>query len=288
MAATPLSTRHASSLVALGAVLVTLATFALPQTAGALPADSAPTVIATSPAPDATGVLFGEKTVTFSEPVTTSDGSSINCSAQGDHPVELVGGPTTFAIAPGNGFEPYYSPMPGDGTCTVTIPASSVTDDDTNDPPDTMAAPFQFTFTMAAPVSQPDLWVSRNNGYTWVGDDVHNLTGEGQTVKAPIKAGKSAAFIFHFEEDGNAPWVMTIEGQGNSKGFKVAYYLNNDIYPVFTSSVTQGYGPIPPGGSMTLVVKTARSATGSRTFTMSGTSSMNDSQDVVIGKVRIK
>ena len=55
----------------------------------------------------------------------------------------MTGGPTTFTINPNVDFA-------AGETCTVTIVAAQVTDQDSVDPPDNMAANFVFSFTMDA------------------------------------------------------------------------------------------------------------------------------------------
>jgi hypothetical protein len=51
----------------------------------------------------------------------------------------VTGGPTTFTVNPNLDFI-------GGDTCTVTVFAAQVSDQDANDPPDTMAANFVFSF----------------------------------------------------------------------------------------------------------------------------------------------
>jgi predicted extracellular nuclease len=103
--------------------------------------DAAPQVDATSPAAGATGVGLGsDLTVTFSEPVSVAGGwFSISCTLSGNHTATASGGPTTFTIDPDVDFVPAES-------CSVTISAGQVTDQDADDPPDTMASNFTWSF----------------------------------------------------------------------------------------------------------------------------------------------
>jgi len=107
-------------------------------------ADQAPTVSSTTPANGATGVpLAAPITVTFSEPVTVAAGwYTISCATSGAHTATVTGGPSTFTLDPDADFD-------ADESCTVTILASAVTDMDAEDPPDTMAANYVFTFQTA-------------------------------------------------------------------------------------------------------------------------------------------
>ena len=120
-----------------------LATF---QTVAA-PPDQAPSVESTTPDNGATDVARDASlSVTFDEPVDLTAGSfSISCSKTFAHAANVTGGPLTFTLQPFNDFA--Y-----DDSCTLTVYAQNVTDQDTNDPPDQMAADYITTFqAMAAP-----------------------------------------------------------------------------------------------------------------------------------------
>lgn len=105
------------------------------------PPDAAPTISSTDPADGASGVALGSNiTVTFSEPVdVTSSWFTLSCSISGSHTATFSGGPTDFTVDPDSDF------VAGDN-CTLTVLASQVTDQDTNDPPDNMTADFTATF----------------------------------------------------------------------------------------------------------------------------------------------
>ena len=97
--------------------------------------DAAPTVVGTVPSDGALGVApAANLTVTFSEPVSAAgDAFALSCSVSGAHPVAVTGGPMTFTLDP-------VSDLALGDTCTLTVAAASVTDVDTDDPPDAMAA----------------------------------------------------------------------------------------------------------------------------------------------------
>jgi hypothetical protein len=122
------------------------------QTVAAPPViDDAPTVQSTSPGNGAVDVVRGaDLSVTFDEPVDVSgDWFDITCSTSHGHTAAVNGGPVTFSLDPAAGFA--Y-----DETCTFTISAQNVTDQDTNDPPNQMAAGHVTTFqTEAAPPEPP-------------------------------------------------------------------------------------------------------------------------------------
>lgn len=109
--------------------------------------DPAPTVASTTPVNGATGVALNSNiSVTFSEPVVvTANAFTISCASSGSHTATVsTSDQTTFTLDPSPDFT-------GNELCTVTVVASEVTDADTNDPDDVMAANYVFTFTTAVP-----------------------------------------------------------------------------------------------------------------------------------------
>jgi methionine-rich copper-binding protein CopC len=106
----------------------------------------APAVTGTTPVNGATQVAGNTNlSITFSEPVNvTGNWFQIVCTISGTRNVAdtvVTGGPTTFTINPNTNFT-------AGETCTVSVVAAQVTDQDSNDPPDTMAANFVFAFTV--------------------------------------------------------------------------------------------------------------------------------------------
>lgn len=113
--------------------------------------DQAPSVASTVPTGGATGVPVASSiTVTFSEPVTAPAAAfALACA----------GAPQPFTLAPPTGTATAFTldptaDLPSAATCTVTVTGSLVADADAADPPDTMAADFQFSFDTAV-VQQP-------------------------------------------------------------------------------------------------------------------------------------
>jgi predicted extracellular nuclease len=106
--------------------------------------DQAPSVASTIPANGASGVAVDANvSITFSEPVNVTGGwFTINCATSGAHGAAESGGPTTFTLDPSANFAANES-------CTATVLAGHVTDQDTDDPPDAMAADYVFTFQTA-------------------------------------------------------------------------------------------------------------------------------------------
>lgn len=103
--------------------------------------EAPPSVSSTVPAADATGVaLDSNLDITFSEPVNVvGDWFVISCSLSGTVGTSVSGGPSEFTLNPATDFAKGES-------CTVTVTASQVTDQDSDDPPDAMAADYSFNF----------------------------------------------------------------------------------------------------------------------------------------------
>ena len=97
-------------------------------------ADAAPVVASRVPVDGATGFpVGGNLSVTFSEPVDVSASwFTLACSTSGTVAASFSGGPTTFTLDPG------VTLVNGE-TCTLTVLANQVSDQDGNDPPDNMA-----------------------------------------------------------------------------------------------------------------------------------------------------
>ncbi len=105
--------------------------------------DLAPDVASTYPADGATDFpINADLTVNFTEPVNvTGTWFDLSCSISGSSIATTAsGGPTTFTL------NPDVTLVDGE-TCTLTIFASQVSDQDANDPPDDMVLDFTVGFT---------------------------------------------------------------------------------------------------------------------------------------------
>ena len=103
--------------------------------------EEAPEVISTVPADEAFNVAVDANIViTFSEPVTvTGDWFTILCTESGSHIASVSNVDSVITLVPDPVFET------GE-TCTVTVVAANVNDDDLIDPPDYMAEDYTFSF----------------------------------------------------------------------------------------------------------------------------------------------
>ena len=107
--------------------------------------EAAPSVSSTTPADNAVDVALSSNiSINFSEGVNvTGTWFDITCSTSGGHTATVSGGPSSFTLDPDANFA-------GNETCTVTVFAAQVTDQDASDPPDNMAADYIFDFQTAA------------------------------------------------------------------------------------------------------------------------------------------
>ena len=129
------------------------------------PPDDAPSLVAATPSDGATDVALGaDVSFTFSEPVDMmGTWYAIECGTSGAHTGTVTGGPTTYSVDPAIDFAVGES-------CTVTIHAAGVTDQDADDPPDTMATDTGFGFAIvdAPPTVNEPPTVQAGGPYTVV------------------------------------------------------------------------------------------------------------------------
>ena len=106
--------------------------------------DAAPTAT-TTPADGGTMSVANDITVTFSEPVNvTGTWFTLSCTTSGAVTAVVTGGPTVFTLNPS-------SDLAAGESCTLTVFAAQVSDQDANDPPDTMASNYSAVFTVQDP-----------------------------------------------------------------------------------------------------------------------------------------
>ena len=113
--------------------------------------DLEPVVMAVTPPDGATDVAASAAlTVQFSEPVALDeDWFTIVCAASGSHTATTSGGPVSYTLTPAIPFAP-------DETCAVTLRAAHIHDTDADDPPDSPAADFVWSFRVAPAPPAPD------------------------------------------------------------------------------------------------------------------------------------
>jgi DNA/RNA endonuclease G (NUC1) len=103
--------------------------------------DPAPEVFSSTPAGGSSNAALASNiTINFDEAVNVSGNwYLISCDRSGTHDATVTGSGTNFTLDPTSDFV-------GNERCTVTIFATGVSDQDTDDPPDQMAADYSFSF----------------------------------------------------------------------------------------------------------------------------------------------
>lgn len=176
------------------------------------PPDDAPSVAASTPADGAGNVaLDADVSISFDEPVdVTGTWFTIVCSDSGAHAATAAGGPTTYSLDP-------TTDLSEGESCTVTVIAAGVTDQDANDPPDTMAADTSFGFATAEapppvppPANEPPT-VQAGGPYTVV-------EGGSVAVSATGSDPDGEAITFAWDLDGDG----TFETAGQTATFSAA------------------------------------------------------------------
>ena len=143
-------TRNTPISAVLSSLIIFSLLFSVFPTTQTYAADSAPAVLSTTPADAGVDVALGANLeITFSEPVDVSAGwFEISCVSSEVHTAVVSGGPEIFTLDPEVDFA--YSE-----SCTVTVLAALVADQDTDDPPDHMDADYGFSFNTAAEAIEP-------------------------------------------------------------------------------------------------------------------------------------
>ncbi|NHA68843.1 ExeM/NucH family extracellular endonuclease [Phycicoccus flavus] len=161
--------------------------------------DAAPTVTSVTPEDGGTAAPAQSPVVGFSEAVALADGAvSLTCTASGVVPVTLGGGPTDWTVDPATDLQ--------DGeSCTLTVAADGVSDVDTNDPPDTLAADFTSTFSVVD---------TCNAGFT----PVYDIQGSGATAAVTGPVTTKGVVVADYE--GPAPalrgyYLQDLKGDGD-------------------------------------------------------------------------
>lgn len=232
--------------------------------------DAAPAVSSTAPADGATDVpLDSNFTVTFSEPVNLSGNPfGLSCTASGSSSVTVSGGPTTYTLDPATDFAQSE-------TCTATVAAAQVTDVDAEDPPDTMAADFSWSFATVGPAPSCDDPETNTISEAQGDGATSPLVNTDVTVQAVVTAdrtsGLSGFFIQEETEDQDADpttsegiFVRTQLPANTAEGDVVQVTGGVREFTGSGSSQTQiaagvsvircGQGELPPAAVLTLPV----------------------------------
>jgi large repetitive protein len=166
-------------------------------------ADGAPTVASTVPADGAVDVATdADLEITFSESVTMTAASySVECpvgTPQGYTISTLEGSTVSFKLA---------GTLPEGAVCTVTVFANQITDSDLFDPPNTMAADYTFSFTVASNATPTDISLSPSSIFenNTIGDSIGVLS----TTDADVGDTFTYSLVSGTGSDDNALFLIT-------------------------------------------------------------------------------
>ncbi|MCB8922543.1 MAG: ExeM/NucH family extracellular endonuclease [Ardenticatenaceae bacterium] len=230
--------------------------------------DTAPSVSSTNPTDGATAVpVDADLSITFSEAVNVAgDWFQIACASSGTRMVAdtaVSGGPTAFTINPNADF------AEGE-TCTVTVYAAQVTDQDSDDPPDNMAADYIWNFTTftasaCAAADTPIHTIQGSGAASPEDNNIHTIQG---IVVGDFQASDINGFFVQ-EEDAEADadpqtseGIFVYEGSNSvdvAMGDEVQvtgtideYYTLTELTTVTDVHVCSSGNAMPTAGSITL------------------------------------
>lgn len=199
------------------------------------------------PTNGATGVAVDSNIdISFSEDVDVlAPWFGITCTLSGSHAATVSGGPASFTLDPD-------VDLVTNESCTVTVFGAQVTDADTDDPPDNMAADLVFSFTVEGdvPVVSPAVINEMH------ADPAADLTGD---ANGDGTRDSSADEFVEIANDSSVPLDMS--GWTLSDGFGVRHtFPAGTTIPAMCSIVVFG-GEEPTGTFGNAVVQTASSGT---------------------------
>jgi predicted extracellular nuclease len=164
--------------------------------------ETAPSVISTIPANGGNHPMDENITITFSEPVTvTAPWFSIVCATSGPHTATVNDVDPVYTLNPDVNFTIGES-------CTVTITAANVVDDDTDDTTfDAMLADYTFSFTAVTPPERC--------GDTFT--PIYEIQGSGETSPlAGTVLATEGVVVGDFQVGGkNGYFIQDVTGDGN-------------------------------------------------------------------------
>ncbi|MHB8521793.1 MAG: right-handed parallel beta-helix repeat-containing protein [Limisphaerales bacterium] len=186
-----------------------------------------------------------------------SPGNELTASITG------ASGLTLTNVNPGSAFEfrlevTPSATVPGNETKAVPVTMSSYSDQTQSD---TVQAN-----TTAAPQATVDLLVRRDQDIRYIGGDIINSTGAGQTKAMEVEPGQAAVFAVQLVNSGNITDSFVLRGGGNTVGWTVRYFdaltSTNDVTaPATAGGLTVGPLVIGAATEVRIVVTAATNLT---------------------------
>ncbi len=147
----------------------------------------------------------------------------------------------------------------------------------------------QANFATSRSLRLPDAEIGISTG-NYVGNDVYNVTGAGQTKTMSIPRGTSKFFPVLVQNDGPLPASYKVKGAGAAPGHSVTYinYANGANITTAVRNGTFSTGELARGQSfaMKMIVKLTATAAKNAVFTVTASSTAGTPPDVVKGIVR--
>lgn len=149
----------------------------------------------------------------------------------------------------------------------------------------------------APPLSlQPDNLISLSPYSNYIGDNIYNLTGFGQTKIVNIDFNMTQRYYVKVQNDGNVPQVIYVHAGGDFGGDWEAHFYNQQTGEEITQQIVQtpgwSTGTLAPGGEKLIRLEVTSPDKGEigdwLTIGVESTSSLdNTKQDMVIAKTQI-
>ena len=162
--------------------------------------------------------------------------------------ITSAGGWKTAMLAPGASLSYTLNVTPDNtvivgATKTLQVQATSCMDGTKTD---VVAA-----MTAVKAIYQPDLLVYATGDAAYIGGNIFNTTGAGQTRGLTITPNVAAVYYFHVLNAGNSTDTFTVKASAAASGWKMVYKdlttTLNDITTAITSTVGWSSGPLAPG-----------------------------------------
>lgn len=87
---------------------------------------------------------------------------------------------------------------------------------------------------------RPDTMIRKKSASAYLGNNVYNVTGAGQTAGVRKKRSRTATFVLRVQNDGSAVDSFTLKGTGSRTGFAVRYLAGASGTTNITTAVKNG------------------------------------------------
>lgn len=103
-----------------------------------------------------------------------------------------------------------------------------------------LRSPSRATVTIARSDQQPDAWIGLGPASGFIGDNVYNTSGVGQTKQLERRRGAKGVFYVRVYNDGSAANTVRIRGAVSPIGATVAYFIGTSSTNVTTAVQSPG------------------------------------------------